>query len=198
MIRTTRRYESPVRRRRVEETRDRLVTAGAELLHGFPVWNWRALTARAVAERAGVTERTVYRYFANERALRDAVMERMERDAGIELEGLTLDGVRDAALRILDYVSRFPIAPRTERDPTVERANERQRAALLDAVRPATKRWRRREQVAAAAMLDVLWAPVTYERLVTDWQLDPDEAASAIGWTIGLLQRALQEGPRPL
>lgn len=192
-----RRYESPVRRRQVAETRERLVTAGAELLHGFPVWNWQALTARAVAERAGVSERTVYRYFANERELRDAVMARMERDAGIELERLTLEQVQEAAARILRYVSSFPIEPRTEPDPTVQAANERQRAALLRAVRPATKGWRARDRAIAAAVLDVLWAPVTYERLVTDWQLPPADATRAITWTIDLVQRALRDGPRP-
>jgi hypothetical protein len=46
-------------------------------------------------------------------------------------------------------------------------------------------------------MLDVLWAPVAFERLVTDWDLDPKEATAAITWTIGLIQRALYEGPRP-
>lgn len=175
----------------------RLVTAGAELLHGFPVWNWQALTARSVAERAGVSERTVYRYFANERELRDAVMERMEREAGIDLEGLTLERVQDAAARILAHVSTFPIEPRTERDPTVQAANERQRSALLEAVRPATKGWRQQDRAIAAAALDVLWAPVTYERLVTDWQLDPADATRTIAWLIDLVQRALRHGPRP-
>jgi AcrR family transcriptional regulator len=192
-----RRYDSPVRRQHVAETRDRLVSAGAELLHGFPVWNWQALTVRTVAERAGVSERTVYRYFANERELRDAVMARMEHDAGIELDALTLEQVQEAAARILAYVSTFPVEPRTPRDPTVQAANERQRAALLRAVRPATKRWPDRDRVLAAAMIDVLWAPVTYERLVTDWQLEPVEATRAITWVIELVQRALVDGPRP-
>ena len=40
----TRTYDSPVRRQQAEETRERIVSAGAELLHGFAVWNWRALT----------------------------------------------------------------------------------------------------------------------------------------------------------
>jgi len=173
------------------------VTAGADLLHGFPIWNWRALTHRAVAEQAGVTERPVYRYFSSERDLRDAVMHRMEHDAGIDLEGLTLDGVQDAAARIFEYVSRFPIEPRTSRDPTVAEANERQRKALLDAVKRATKGWRPRDRTMAAAMLDVLWAPVAFERLVTDWELDPKEATAAISWTIELIQLALQDGPRP-
>ena len=48
-----------------------------------------------------------------------------------------------------------------------------------------------------AAMLDLLWSPVSFERLVTDWELEPKEAIVAITWTIGLIQRALKEGPRP-
>src|SRR5262245_306405 len=192
-----RRYESPVRRAQAAATRERIVAAGSELAHGFATWDWRGLTPRAVAERAGVTERTVYRYFPSERELRDAVMDRMEHDAGIRLDGLNLDEVQDAAARILEYVSTFPIAPRTPRDPTGAAANERQRAALLAAVRRATKGWRRRDRVMAAAMLDVLWNPVAYERLVTDWQLDPQDAIVAITWTIGLVERALHAGPRP-
>ena len=88
-----RRYDSPLRRQRAAETRERIVAAGAELLHGFPVWNWRALTIRSVAARAGVNERTVYRHFANERDLRDAVMARLESEAGVALEGLALGGL---------------------------------------------------------------------------------------------------------
>ena len=193
----TRPYDSPVRRQQAAETRERIVASGAELLHGFPIWNWRALTHRAVAEHAGVTERTVYRYFGSERDLRDAVMDRMQEEAGIELEGLSLERVHEVAARIFDYVARFPIEPRTPVDPTVAAANERQRGALLAAVQQATTRWPPRSRVMAAAMLDVLWSPVAFERLVTDWELDPREATAAITWTIGLVERALHEGPKP-
>lgn len=195
--RPRRRYDSPLRRQRVEETRERIVAAGAELLRGFPIWNWGALTARAVADRAGVNERTVYRYFPSERALRDAVLARLEQEAGVELDGLTLEGVRDVAARILEYASTFPIGPRTPRDPTVAAANARQRAALLAAVRQSAAGWPPVDRTIAAAMLDVLWSPVSFERMVTDWELDPDEAISGITWTIGLIQRALDDGPRP-
>ncbi len=34
-----RRYDSPVRRQQVAETRARIVAAGVELLHGTPSWN---------------------------------------------------------------------------------------------------------------------------------------------------------------
>ncbi len=73
-----RKYDSPMRRQRAVETRERIVTAGCRILQSSSVRDWRALTIRCVAERAGVNERTVYRYFGNERGLRDAVMHRLE------------------------------------------------------------------------------------------------------------------------
>jgi AcrR family transcriptional regulator len=192
-----RRYDSPVRRQRAAETRERIVLAGAELLHGFPVWNWRALTVRAVAERAGVNERTVYRHFANERELRDAVLQRLEEEAGVDLTGMTLDDVRDVTTRILEYSSAFPVAPRTERDETVAAANARQRDALLAAVAAHTAEWSEVDREIAAAMFDVLWSPVSYERIVVDWDVDPKEAIRGITWVIGLVQDAIARGHGP-
>ena len=118
-------YDSPLRRQRASETRDRIISAGAALLHGFPIWNWRALTVHAVAERAEVNERTVYRHFATERELRDAVLRRLEEESGVDMEGLTLDGVQGITARMLEYVSNFPLEPRMVRDQTVAAANER-------------------------------------------------------------------------
>ena len=192
-----RRYDSPIRRQRAAETRERIVLAGAELLHGFPIWNWRALTVRAVAERAGVNERTVYRYFANERDLRDAVLQQLEEEAGVDLTGMTLDDVRDVSTRILEYSSSFPVAPRTERDDTVADANARQRAALLAAVSACTEGWSEVDRALAAAMFDVLWSPVSYERMVVDWDVDPKEAIRGITWVIGLVQDAIARGEGP-
>jgi AcrR family transcriptional regulator len=195
--RQRRRYDSPVRRQRAAETRERILTAGAELLHGFPIWNWGALTVRAVAERAAVNERTVYRYFARERELRDAVMGRLEEEAGVEVEGLRLEGVADVTSRIFEYVSSFPIAPRTPRDPTVAAANQRQREALLAAVAPSTTTWSAVDRALAASMLDVLWGVVSYERLVVDWDLDPKDAIRGISWVIRLVEEAIRDGRGP-
>jgi AcrR family transcriptional regulator len=195
--RQRRRYDSPLRRQRAAETRERIVAAGAALLHGFPIWNWRALTVRAVADQAGVNERTVYRYFPTERELRDAVMTLLEQEAGVDLEGLRLEGIQEVTARIFEYVSTFPLEPRTARDPTVAAANERQREALLAAVVPLTADWPDVDRAIAAAMFDVLWSVVSYERLVTDWALEREDAIRAITWVIGLLQDAIRRGVRP-
>ena len=48
-----RRYDSRLRRERAARTRDAIVAAGLELAHERLAWDWRGLTIRAAAERAG-------------------------------------------------------------------------------------------------------------------------------------------------
>lgn len=195
--RKRRRYDSPLRRQRAAETRERIIAAGAELLRGFAVWNWSALTVRGVARRAGVNERTVYRHFANEQELREAVLARLQEQARVDLAGLALGDLREVTARIFEYVSRFPLEPRTPRDPTLTAAGRRQREALLAAVAPATKEWAEGDRALAAAMLDVLWSITSYERLVADWKLDPGEAIRGVTWVMGLVEEAIRRGRRP-
>ena len=195
--RPRRKYDSPVRRQRAADTRERIISAGADLLHGFPVWNWRALTVRSVAELAGVNERTVYRYFASERELRDAVMARQQADADVVLEGLALEDLQAHTARILEYVASFPLQSRTPDDPTLLAAHQRQRAALVAAVSEPAGDWSARDRAIAAAMLDVLWSVASYERLVVDWDLDPQDAIKGATWVIGLVEDAIRDGRRP-
>src|ERR1700680_3947068 len=92
-----RRYDSPVRREQVAETRERILTAAAELVHGYPTWDWKELTFRAVAERAGVGERTVYRHFPSERELHHALLAHLAVQAGVSYDGMELDDLAPVA-----------------------------------------------------------------------------------------------------
>jgi AcrR family transcriptional regulator len=196
--RARRRYDSPVRRQRAAETRERIVSAGAAILHDHAVWNFDTLTVRGVAERAGVNQRTVYRHFANERELRDAVMARLENEADVDLDGLALEGIGGLTAQILEYASSFPLEPRAPRDATLLATHQRLREALSAAVAAATTDdWTDGERVIAAAMLDVLWSVTSYERLVADWHLDPDDAIRGATWVIGLVEDAVRSGRRP-
>jgi AcrR family transcriptional regulator len=192
-----RRYDSTRRRQRASETRDRIVAAGCELLSASAIRDWRGVTVRAVAERAGVNERTVYRHFANERALRDAVMHRLEQRAGIDLDRLDLDGIADVAGRIVTVVATHPLEPHSPLDPTLTAAGRRQREALLRALEPHTAGWTDADRSVAAGMFDVLWGVAAYERLAVDWGLDQDQAICGITWVIGLLHDAVREGHAP-
>jgi AcrR family transcriptional regulator len=192
-----RRYDSPVRREQAARTRERIVVAGWELAHESPVWDWRALTVRAVAMRAGVNERTVYRHFPSERELHDAVMHRMEEEAGVTLEGLRLADVARATAQVFAHVSSFPVVPRLPRDPTLTAADERRRASLLHAVTAQADGWPGTDAAMAASILDVLWSVGSYERLLTGWELSAEDATKALTWAIGLVATAIEEGDSP-
>ncbi|HET6793184.1 MAG TPA: helix-turn-helix domain-containing protein [Acidimicrobiales bacterium] len=192
-----RRYDNTRRRELAALTRERIVASGAELLRRSSIRDWRAVTIRAVAERAGVTDRTVYRHFANEEALRDAVMHHLERQVGVDLADLGLGDIADAAARVFRHIAGYPRDAAPVLDPTLAEANRRQHDALLSAVKAQAAKWPAADRTLAAAMLDLMWAVSSYERLVRDWNLDTEEAVRGMSWVVGLVEQAIRDGRRP-
>jgi AcrR family transcriptional regulator len=192
----TRTYNSSKRRAQSAETRDRIIDAAKTLLHRSSVRDWQTLTIRAIAQEAGVSERTVYRHFSDERGLRDAVMHRLEEDAGIDLTDLRLEDIGDVAERIFVHVSSYPLQTRAM-DSTMTEALLRQRAALHDALEPWTAEWPAATAAAVAAVFDLLWSVGSYERLAGDWDLPPDQAVATLRWVISLVEEAVRTGRRP-
>ena len=195
-----RRYDSPVRRAQVAERRERILDAACELVHEFDSWDWRPLTFRAVAERAGVGERTVYRHFASEQALHEAVMRQLAQESGVDYEGLTLDQVSKIGATVFESMSTFAAPPWTDvTDGVFLAEDERRHAALIAAVDASAPGWTDEERTRAAAALDVLWTAPSYQRLVTGWKLDAGDAADVIDWMITLVVDAIRAGhaPRP-
>lgn len=193
-------YDSPARRKQAADTRLRIVDAGAELVHGFASWDWRDLTFRAVADRAGVSERTVYRHFPTERHLHDAVMQRLEDDAGISYEDVDLDNLSEVTTRVFAALQRFTVADSAEApgDPTFSVVDERRRTALVRAVSAATPNWSAGQRVTVAGLLDVLWNLPTYERLVGPWNIPAADATSAITWLMGTVLATITDDDPPI
>ena len=189
-------YNSPRRRERAAETRTRILGAGSELVHGFPSWDWRNLTFRAVAERTGVSERTVYRHFGTEQQLHRAVMHRLEEEAGVNYDGLRLEDFASVTERAFTAFSSFAVSPSQPAPPFVEEDRDR-RQALLAAVSLAATDWTNMEMEMAAAILDVIGATPAYERLTTTWNLDLPSATRAASWAIDLIRAAIRDGHRP-
>ena len=192
-------YDSPVRRRQAAETRERIVRAGSDLVHGFASWDWQGLTFRAVAERAGVGERTVYRHFPSERHLHDAVMQRLEEEAGITYEDVGLDNLAEVTARVFASLRSFAVRSSVGEpdDATFLAVDVRRRAALLRAVLAAAPDWSDRQRTTLAALLDILWNLPSYERLIGAWGLPPEDATRAITWVMGKLVRAVEDGDPP-
>jgi AcrR family transcriptional regulator len=197
-----RRYDSPARRQKTAETRNRIVAAGTDLAHGFDTWDWRELTFRAVAVRAGVGERTVYRHFPTERHLHDAVMERLESEAGIHYEDVDLGNLGDVTARVFASLQRFMVRDTVHApsDPTFVGVDKRRRSALLRSVSNAAPEWSDEQRRATAGLLDALWNLPTYERLVGAWGLTGPDATDAVTWLMAKVLAAItdDEPPPPL
>ena len=153
---------------------------------------------RAVAERAGVNERTVYRHFTNERGLRDAVMHRMEEQAGIDLAALRLEDIADVARRIFAEVSDAPAPAAAGARPDPHRGQPAQRAALLRALGPADRGVERRGphrgggDVRRALGRGALRAAGRPTGASTRTR-----PSRGITWVIGLIEDAVRAGRRP-
>ena len=192
-----RRYDNSLRRERANETRERIVAAGVELV---PRVVDRRLARRHDAGRGGTRRcERAHRLppLPQRAALRDAVMQQLEQSVGIELANLTLDRIPDAAARMVRHLSSYPPHARPPLDPTLVEANRRQHDALLAAVKEHADRWTAADRTLAAAMLDVLWASPTYERLARNWNLDAEESIRGITWVIGLIEDAIHTDGRP-
>nr|WP_090274645.1 TetR/AcrR family transcriptional regulator [Mycolicibacterium komanii]CRL67583.1 transcriptional regulator [Mycolicibacterium komanii] len=193
---STRTYDNSVRRRKAAQTRERIVAAGSALVHEFDTWDWRGLTFKAVAARAGVGERTVYRHFPTERQLHDAVMQRLEAEAGVSYDDVTLENLGQVTARVFASLQRFSVenSALAPVDPAFVSSDVRRRDALLRAVTSASPDLPERQRRAAAGLLDVLWSPATYERLVAVWGLDGAAATAAIDWLMAEVTRAIGRG----
>ncbi len=196
-----RRYDSAVRAQRAAQTRDRIVTEGAALARSQPVMamDWKQLTFRAVAERAGVSESTVYRHFANERKLHDAIMQRLQDEAGVVYQGVALDEIADVADRVFAALPSFamPAQGPEPADPTLSAVNQERRQALLGALRAGAPELTSDQREAAAGVLDVLWSPLSFEWLNVQWRMSPRQATDAVRWVIELVVRAVRDGSAP-
>ena len=192
-------YDNRARQQKAAQTRERIVAAGSELVHAFDSWNWRDLTFKAVAERAGVGERTVYRHFPTERHLHDAVMQRLESEAGISYEDVDLTNIDDVTARVFASLQRFSVRKSvdTPQDPTFVGVDARRREALVRAVSAAAPAWSAAQQQMAAALLDVLWNVPSYERLVGVWGIDGPDATRAIGWVMAKVIGAIEDDDAP-
>ncbi len=196
-----RRYNSPMRREQAARTRRRIVDAGAALARELPAWDWRGLTFTAVAARASVGTRTVYRHFPTERDLHGAILARLQEDAGgAAYEGLTLGDIARVTARMHGALSSFAVSRWTDDvppQPALAEVDLNRRQALVRAVADATSNWPHAEQEMAAAILDVLWNIPAYERLRTAWKLEGAAATTAITWAITVLGDAIRSGRAP-
>ena len=107
-------------------------------------------------------------------------MLRINQDAGISYDDLSVDDVSELVGRLFTSLSTFDRALHTQPSPSEAAIamNRDRMQALLDACGGDRR---------LAALLDVLWSNDTYERLTSIWRMPTDDAVDAVTWAIDRL-----------
>jgi AcrR family transcriptional regulator len=191
---TTRRYESPLRQAQAEETRQRILAAVAELFEETPE---EALSFDAIAAKAGVQKRTVFRHFAGKDALLEAFWAWINRKVALrtwpetEADLLAMPPETFAGFDRHEGVIRAALTSRSGREMRL-RANPERQAAFRRSLADATRGLDPARAEQAIAVIQLLYSAPAWHALKEYWRLDGREAGEAVAWAIGTLLDAVR------
>jgi len=196
-------YNSRLRQEQTEATRERIVAAMADIL--AEDGRIEAATNRAVAQRAGVTEVTVYRHFPSRELLLRGLWEHLNKRNGANI------GMPESEAEILEKVgplfATFDAAPAhitaaitTEHGREMRGSlDELRRAAFLDALAEATDGLSPGDKAKAAGVIQLLYSAYAWLSLREQWNVRGQDAADAAGWAIETLLADLRaRGSAPI
>lgn len=199
----TRTYNSRLRQEQTEATRERIVAAMADIL--AEDGRVEAATNRAVAQRAGVTEVTVYRHFPSREQLLRGLWEHLNRTNGANV-GMP-EGEAELVGNVAPLFATFDAAPAhivaaiTSEQGREMRASldEVRREAFLAAIDEAASGLAPAERAKAAGVIQLLHSAYTWLSLREQWDVTGQDAADAAGWAIETLLADLRaRGSAPL
>lgn len=197
-----RRYASPLREKQAEATRDLIVQA---IVAQVAEQGVRDFSLPRVAERAGVTVRTIYRYFPTRDALFDAVDAEVAKHYTDLPRPKDLDGITNCVRPMFESFGRTPqlvralIRAEASHDVGAVRARGRRRRteAIKTALRAEFPHMDERERHRLAATIHYLFSAAAWDTLQQTWGLTQAEATDAVEWSVGTLVAALRKGSRP-
>ncbi len=172
-----------------EQTRARILDAAVALIEEA---GESPLTILAVAERAGVTDRTVYRHFETRDALLRATWSRMQQRVASQGFPQTAEAMVESPLRLFP---RFDAARELVRASLYSPAgldmrmssNRERQAAMLSSVRDAfpqaNEQWVRRR----AAIAQLINSAYAWEVLRQYWDIEGEEAGTAASEALAVL-----------
>jgi AcrR family transcriptional regulator len=193
---------SSLRERQAEQVRRAVLDAVAAELEGKSVDD---VSMSDVAAAAGVSLRTLYRYFPDRASLLQAAGEQLYASLGVPIDITGPDSISASFLDAARRLSTRPELTRALVQTTAGRtARSGVRAERLDAIRAAlqplsdrvdadTARW-------ATAVIAHLCSAASWVAITDDSDLDEADAQRAVAWAIDTLITALageqEEAPR--
>jgi AcrR family transcriptional regulator len=200
--RAGRRYSSPLREGQAKQTREIILDALVELLGEYPA---DQVLTKQIAERAGVSQPTVYRHFPDRVALVEGLAGRIERDLVSVLGAGTPTSIEEwadraeAAYRSTDeHVAGATADAVLNADPRRVSAHRRQRSeALNNAVARSLPGLDADSQRQFAALVRTLDSVQTWFRMRVEFGLDGATSGKLVGWAVKTLLHEARNGMMP-
>ncbi len=200
-MKETRSYNSSLRQAQADATRERILEAMAAILEEDG--RIEAATNRAVAERAGVREITVYRHFPSREILLRGLWEWMNRRAGAVV-GMP-ETEADLTANLGPLFKTFDASPAhitaailtAQGRQMRESLNPERQAAFLAAISEASASLDAAGKAKAAGVIQLLHSAYAWISLREQWGLGGEDAADAARWAIDTLLAELRRGGGP-
>jgi AcrR family transcriptional regulator len=181
-------YNSPLRDRQVEQTRRLILEALAEQLADAGLSDF---SIPRLAQRAGVSLRTVYRYFPTRDALLDAFDEFIEQTVAVP-PARTADEIAGRAewlFPLFDEHELVMLAQHETPPGRAVRARGRRRRAqsYRSALKEVTSHLSPGESAAALAIVGRLLSSATWKEFRSEHGMDGAEAGRAVSWALRTL-----------
>lgn len=192
-------YRSSLRAEQAARTREKIEQAAASLLQSTD--DPGAITFKAVAARAGVTEMTVYRHFPTREDLLQGLWRQLNAQMGPTI-GMPasvgqLLAQHEPLFAGFDKLAPQIIASLTTPQGREMRAalNDRRRRAFRALVAEAAPSLEPEVRTQAAAILQLLHSAHAWLSLREQWGLDGPQAAAATRWAIQIILQHLRKSP---
>jgi AcrR family transcriptional regulator len=193
-------YTSPLREAQARQTRDAILDALTQLLAAQPA---DQISTREIAERAGVSQPTVYRYFPDRQALLDGLADHVDALAGS-------DSVVPATLdELVAYTNEFFARPEDSAavvtaeavlnaDPRrYSRSTRRRSADIQRLVAEAFPEYGERDHVRITALLRSILTIQTWLRMREEFGIPGTESGPIVTWALETLVREIRAGNFP-
>lgn len=195
-----RNYDSPLRERQAQQTRDAILDALTALLEDRPVVE---VTTKDIAIAAGVSERTVYRHFPDRAALLEGLTERFEGSAERPpVVPERLDDVAALVIELYRVLEDHHVEAQAEAllnaDPRrfseITQQHTQQFRELVEAGLPDLDAGR---QQAITAVVRVLASPQPWLRIRAEFGIGGDASGPIVAWAIDAMLSEIERGNPP-
>lgn len=193
-------YESPLRERQAQQTRDGILDAMVALLAERAV---DEVTTKEIARVAGVAERTVYRHFPDRMALVEALTDRFMDSEGVAPTVPTqFDDLGAAAVELMGVLEANHVEAQAEALLNADPRRFTRRTSLhtrqfIDLVANGLPDLDPGQRQSLGAVIRTLVSAQTWLRLRSEFGIDGDASGPVIAWVIETLINEVQRGNPP-